>query len=159
MADRADEGRGYAAISSGEPLTGRSGDLRMGQPPTVMGRTHQCGRQVGELKHLSTPKKRNNSRSSGERTGNSPNLFARDSVRRCARGVVRQPSSDSTELAQLQNFLVRRMRLERPAVEGDSPLSESMKTVWWLDLSTAGHEEPGGKLGRPLPKAKYPADR
>ena len=39
LATRADEGRGYAAISSGEPLTGRSGDLRMGQPPTVMGRT------------------------------------------------------------------------------------------------------------------------
>ena len=39
LADRADEGRGYAAISSGESLTYRSGDLRMGQPPTVMGRT------------------------------------------------------------------------------------------------------------------------
>jgi hypothetical protein len=38
LATRADEGRGYAAISSGEPLTGRSGDLRMGEPPTVMGR-------------------------------------------------------------------------------------------------------------------------
>jgi hypothetical protein len=37
LATRAEEGRGYAAISSGEPLTGRSGDLRMGQPPTVMG--------------------------------------------------------------------------------------------------------------------------
>jgi arginine deiminase len=32
LATRADEGRGYAAISSGELLTGRSGDLRMGQP-------------------------------------------------------------------------------------------------------------------------------
>jgi hypothetical protein len=38
LATRADEGRGYAAISFGEPLTGRSEDLRMGQPPTVMGR-------------------------------------------------------------------------------------------------------------------------
>ena len=37
LATRAEEGRGYAAISSGEPLTGRSGDLRMGQPPAVMG--------------------------------------------------------------------------------------------------------------------------
>ena len=37
LADRADEGRGYAAISSGESLTDRSGDLRMGQPPAVMG--------------------------------------------------------------------------------------------------------------------------
>jgi hypothetical protein len=39
LATRADEGRGYAAISHGEPLTGRSVDFRMGQPPTVMGRT------------------------------------------------------------------------------------------------------------------------
>jgi hypothetical protein len=75
LATRAEEGRGYAAISSGEPLTGRSGDLRMGQPPAVMGGTlySSTRRQVGELKHLSTPKKRDYSRSSGERTGNSPN--------------------------------------------------------------------------------------
>ena len=39
LATRAEEGRGYAAISSGESLTGRSGDLRMGQPSTVIGRT------------------------------------------------------------------------------------------------------------------------
>jgi hypothetical protein len=37
LATRADEGRGNAAKSSGEPLAGRSGDLRMGQPPAVMG--------------------------------------------------------------------------------------------------------------------------
>jgi hypothetical protein len=37
LANRAEEGRGYAAKSSGEPLTGRSGDLRMGQPLAVMG--------------------------------------------------------------------------------------------------------------------------
>ena len=49
--------------------------------------------------------------------------------------------------------------LERPAVAGDSPVVESMRTVLLVFLSTAGHEEPGGKLGRPLSKAKYPADR
>jgi hypothetical protein len=38
LATRAEEGRGYAAISSGEPLTGRSGDLRMGQPTRRDGR-------------------------------------------------------------------------------------------------------------------------
>jgi hypothetical protein len=47
----------------------------MGQPPTVMGgySLYVGERQAGELKHLSTPRKRNNSRSSGERTGKSPN--------------------------------------------------------------------------------------
>jgi hypothetical protein len=45
LATRAEEGRGYAAKSSGEPLTGRSGDLRMGQPPAVMGGySLPCGR-------------------------------------------------------------------------------------------------------------------
>ena len=32
LATRAEEGRGNAAKSSGEPLAGRSGDIRMGQP-------------------------------------------------------------------------------------------------------------------------------
>jgi hypothetical protein len=74
-------------------------------------------------------------------------------------GVVRHRSSDSTELAQLQNFMLDERALERPAVAGDSPVVESMRTVLLVFLSTAGHEEPGGKLGRPLSKAKYPADR
>jgi hypothetical protein len=87
LATRAEEGRGYAAISSGESLTDRSGDLRMGQPPTVMGRTTFMWGQVGELKHLSTPRKRNNSRSSGERTGISLNLIHVIAYRRCVWGV------------------------------------------------------------------------
>jgi hypothetical protein len=75
LATRADEGRGNAAKSHGEPLAGRSVDIRMGQPPSRDGEGPTlCGGQVGELKHLSTPKKRDNSRSSGERTGRSPNL-------------------------------------------------------------------------------------
>ena len=40
MATRADKGRGYAAISYGEPLTGRSVDLRWGNPLAVMGEDH-----------------------------------------------------------------------------------------------------------------------
>ena len=34
LATRADEGRGNAAKSHGEPLAGRSVDIRMGQPPS-----------------------------------------------------------------------------------------------------------------------------
>ena len=34
MASQADEGRGNAAISPGQPRAGVTGDLRMGQPPT-----------------------------------------------------------------------------------------------------------------------------
>ena len=34
MASQADEGRGNAAISLGQPRAGVAGDFRMGQPPT-----------------------------------------------------------------------------------------------------------------------------
>ena len=48
---------------------------RMGQPARANTRApaSKGGRQPGELKHLSTPRKRNHSPSSGERTGRSPN--------------------------------------------------------------------------------------
>lgn len=48
--------------------------------------------------------------------------------------------------------------MERPTIEGDSPVTETSETVV-LCLSTIGHEVPDGNLGRPLPKAKYPSDR
>src|SRR5215210_7869918 len=81
LATRAEEGRGYAAISHEELLSSRSVDLRMGQPLFRDGeRLTICERQAGELKHLSTPRKRYNSRSSGERTGRSPNQPMRDSL-------------------------------------------------------------------------------
>ena len=47
-----------------------------------------------------------------------------------------------------------RMTLERSARDGESPVGESYETLRTL-LSTTGHEEPCGKQGRPLPKAKY----
>src|SRR5690606_1802536 len=68
----------------------------MGQPaggnaPASCGEHIAVRRAPGELKHLSTPRKRNHrdSLSSGERKGNSPNLFCAQAHRRCRRGVVR----------------------------------------------------------------------
>ena len=88
LATRAEEGRGYAAISHEELLSSRSVDLRMGQPLTVMGEYRIKRGQPSELKHLSSSRKRNNSRSSGERTGKSPNLLHVIAYRRCVSGVV-----------------------------------------------------------------------
>jgi hypothetical protein len=48
----------------------------------------------------------------------------------------------------------RRTVLERPTGEGESPVVEPRRRVAPL-LSTTGHEESGGKPGRPLPKAQY----
>ena len=44
--------------------------------------------------------------------------------------------------------------MERPAIDGDSPVFESRRDPSWY-LSTAGHEKPGGNLGGPSSKAKY----
>jgi len=64
---------------------------------------------------------------------------------------LRRPrhSQGVTNLRPSQRFL------ERTAIEGESPVGKRMKTPSAY-LSTMGHVESCGKLGRPLPKAKYP---
>ena len=78
MAPAAEEGRGHAAKRPGEVLaTGDPGESEWGNP--ARGDTghrtgvEPCWRARGELKHLSTHRKREDSRSSGERNGRSPN--------------------------------------------------------------------------------------
>ena len=51
-----------------------------------------CRREPGELKHLSTRRKRNDSLSSGERKGKSPNLAA------CSRGLEGQAGGWTLEV-------------------------------------------------------------
>ncbi len=46
-------------------------------------------------------------------------------------------------------------RLERRATAGDSPVDSTKTAPWRSYVSTAGHEKPRGKLGRPRSKAKY----
>ena len=45
--------------------------------------------------------------------------------------------------------------LERPTIEGDSPVGKIYQTSWIGFPSTAGHVEPCGNSGGPSPKAKY----
>ena len=70
---RADEGRGKAAICVGEPRAGCDPTISEWGNPSVATDTAAWRRAPGELKHLSTPRKRKHPRSSGERTGVSPN--------------------------------------------------------------------------------------
>ena len=77
----------------------RSADVRMGQPARGDARApaaeHIGGRGApGELKHLSTPRKREDSPSSGERTGRSPNPSGGTGCRRCPTGVGRPTGRD-----------------------------------------------------------------
>ena len=44
--------------------------------------------------------------------------------------------------------------MEWPAIDGDSPVDETLKGLSWYP-STAGHVQSGGNLGRPFSKAKY----
>ena len=46
------------------------------------------------------------------------------------------------------------MVLERPTIDGDSPVDES-EAAHDEYLSTTGHVQSRGNLGRPLSKAKY----
>ena len=45
--------------------------------------------------------------------------------------------------------------LERPTIEGDSPVRQIYRTFWVDYPSTAGHEKSCGNSGGPSPKAKY----
>ncbi len=87
----ADEGRGHATKCSGEALA--AGDPEMsewGNPAGVMAcHPEVTGGEPGELKHLSTPRKREDALSSGERTGQSPNRIGSRAGMRCRSGVVR----------------------------------------------------------------------
>ena len=73
------DGRGrawYAAKSCGEARAAVDPQVPEWSNPLGVMPQHPAliaGREPGELKHLSTPRNRNNSPSSGERTGRSPN--------------------------------------------------------------------------------------
>ncbi len=53
------------------------------------------------------------------------------------------------------NRRISRTVLERPTIEGDSPVCENAQRLRSEFLSTTGHVKSGGNLGRPLSKAKY----
>jgi hypothetical protein len=92
LALAADEGRGHAAKCPGEALAaGDPGISEWGNPPGARPGTLGAipKRAPGELKHLSTPRNREDSLSSGERTGRSPNPAGDRACRRCLRGVGR----------------------------------------------------------------------
>jgi hypothetical protein len=92
LALAAEEGRGHAAKCPGETLAvSDPGISEWGNPPGARPGTYGATREraPGELKHLSTPRNREDSLSSGERTGRSPNPAGAIACRRCLRGVER----------------------------------------------------------------------
>ena len=103
----------------------------------------------GEVKHLSTPRNRNQSEI--------PSVVASERGRAQTAGsntcrVVGLPQGSP---GKLPNRWCSRRFLERTTKEGESPVSETPRSSWRQFPSTAGHVKPRGKLGRPFSKAKY----
>ncbi len=81
LAPNAEEGRGTLRKVSGSCEQAQireypNGETRWSEPPASCIEHIDTGREPGELKHLSTQRKRNDSQSSGERNGRSPNQYS-----------------------------------------------------------------------------------
>ena len=105
-----------------------------------------CRRRPGELKHLSTQRKRDHSASSGERTRISSNRWSL--LQRGCR----------TQHMGVTNQSVSRVRLENVTTEGDSPVDKNNLTPAG-HLSTAGHANPVGIWEAHFPKLNTLDDR
>ena len=127
LASAADEGRGHAAKRPGEALAAWDPGLsEWGNPPGARPGTAPAGARgaPGELKHLSTPRRREDSPSSGERTGRSPNRRGGTGCRRCRGGVGRATGAPRQGG---RPGIPRRSRrlLERAAGAGESPVGDA----------------------------------
>jgi hypothetical protein len=84
---------------------------------------------VGELKHLSNPRKREHSPSSGERKGNSPNLCCVSPWALQYRGC-RTCQGALRSLQEVTKLGASKTELERRTIGGDSPVCESASDFW-----------------------------
>ena len=129
----ADEGRGHATKCSGEALAAGDPEIsEWGNPAGVMAcHPELTGGEPGELKHLSTPRNREDALSSGERTGQSPNRRGVVSVRALPwRGCTIQ--RELLARSSLGQTDVRRRVLERHTAEGESPVVDGAPSpVLW----------------------------
>ena len=77
----------------------------------------------------------------------------------CKSAVVAYPGlRDSNGEARMPlgvRIAIAEFGLEKPAIEGDSPVGEIVNRPWSLHPSSAGHEEPCVNLEGPSSKAKY----
>ena len=141
----------------GAALRLRSRGLRMGEPIPRGRDTHFGAGQPGELKHLSTPRKGNQTETPPVAASERGPAQTGVCVRACARchaGVEgasprgRTPGRQSQRRSRAEDaWEGARHRVRAPYATG-APCRNAAQ-------STAGHEEPGGKQGGPPPKAKH----
>ena len=87
--------------------------------------------------------------------GTSPNREGAIAHKRCLTGVVGRCAIRLWSGRGVTNYLSSQMCLERPAIEGESPVGERQDSSLSAFPSTTGHVKPRGNLGGPSPKAKY----
>ena len=87
--------------------------------------------------------------------GCSPNREGAIAHKRCLTGVVGRCAIRLWSGRGVTNCLSSQMCLERPAIEGESPVGEKHGSSLTAFPSTTGHVKPRGNLGGPSPKAKY----
>ncbi len=130
MARAAEEGRGHAAKRTGEALAAWDPVVsEWGNPARFAAGHLHCRGAPGELKHLSTPRRREDSPSSGERTGRSPNPNGGRGCRRCRWGVGR--GARRGRQAPRPRSPVNRRPLERATGGGESPVGDG----WWIGVA------------------------
>jgi hypothetical protein len=130
-----------------------NGATRRPTRPSPAGERIARGGAPGELKHLSTPRKREHPRSSGERNGASPNRHRAKAAAVAVAGLQEGPDRSAGRSGSCRKRAPTRRALERPAGGGESPVGERRASPGPI-LSTAGHVESGRKPGGPPPKAK-----
>ena len=123
-----------------------NGETRASNPCTSVHESIVYGGERGELKHLSTRRKRDYSASSGERTRISPNQWS----------LLHWGCR--TQHMEVTNRIVSRMRQESATIEGDSPVGKNNLTPAG-HLSTTGHANPVGIREAHFPKLNTLDDR
>jgi hypothetical protein len=123
-----------------------NGETRTTNRCASVGEYIAYGRRPGELKHLSTQRKRDHSASSGERTRISSNRWSL--LQRGCR----------TQHMGVTNWIVSRIVLENRTAEGESPVGENNLAPAG-HLSTTGHANLVGIWEAHFPKLNTLDDR
>ncbi len=129
----------------------------MGQPHCVKRSDPRNGKAPGEVKHLSSRRKRNrrDPPSSGERNGDSLNLHTCKAATVVCGGVAGPSVCSLQRAATVTKEHSRRTVLGKRAAEGDSPVVERELTVEEETPSRSDHEEFRLNQGGPSSKAKH----
>ena len=147
-----------AAIVPGEPHSGFDPGVSEWGNPAGEGPLSRMGRQPGELKHLSTPRKGNQTETppvAASERGPAQTGASVEARERCRTGVEGAHARGPRSPAAVTKPSEERKTHGKARGTGLEPRTRHGRPAGCAAQSTAGHEEPGGKQGGPPPKAKH----